>query len=223
MNTVIDNRALPAYDSESLYPNSKRLSSSQFLCYEQSPQDFYIQYEIGAKGKGSSAMSVGRIFSAAYANRDLDYRWLLEQAKAPKRYADLFKKVLEAMPPIKGGSPELALITKFNGWELRATLDDYVKDGFTIIENKTGKMAWTQERVNFADQLTFQAWVHWKQFKIIPRRIYLNYIDLNANATKLIQTFATTRSVTALKQFERRVEAVIENIGAGNFTKPIYS
>lgn len=217
MNLKIDD-----YDVKSLYPNCKCLSSTQFLDYEKSPANFYTRWIVGESNGGSVSMKIGRIFSALYKNRELDFRGLLKEAKAPTRYADLFEQVIKLFPILKGGNPEFPLIAKHKGWELRATLDDFVKNQFTIIENKTGQVEWTQERTNFSDQITFQAWCHWKKYKVPPKQIILNWVDCRPKATKLVHTFKTSRSLKALKMFENRIDTVIENIEAGNFTKFIY-
>lgn len=219
---------LPSYDRATLYPNKKRLSSSQFLKYEENPCLFYTDYVIGVHRESSPAMVIGSIFSAVYADRDFPYIRALDTlvpvgksrphiARAKERFA----KALAIFPPI---NPEYPLIAEFNGWEFRASLDDVFLDTHTIIENKTGETEWTQERTNFSEQITFQAWAYWKKYGIIPRKIMLNWVDLRStpSASSLPVTFKTSRSISALQQFENRIKYVIENIDAGNFTNQIY-
>ena len=213
---------LPSYDFASLYPNTKTLSSSQFLCYEKDPKDFYVKYVLGANKTKSVAMSIGSIFSALYADRQIDFRKLLQEAGAPKRIADLFEQVIKRFPMLKNGNAEFPMICEHNGWKFRATLDGFVEEYHTIIENKTGQVEWTQERANFTDQITFQAWTHWKKYKIPPRKILVNWVNTKANANKPVHSFNTSRSIKNLKMFERRVDVVLENLEAGNFTKQIY-
>jgi hypothetical protein len=97
-----------------------------------------------------------------------------------------------------------------------------VRRHYTIVENKTGTTVWDQERVNGNDQLTFQAFVHWRKYGIPPRKIIVNWVDCRPSATQRIHTFQTTRSIRHLEQFEARVETVIANLEAENFTKPVY-
>lgn len=213
---------LPAYDLSSIYPNEKCLSSTQFLTYEEDPAMFYVVYVLGGKEEGSTAMEIGRIFSALYADRTLPFKEYLCQAGAPKHIAQRFEDAIKLFPILKGGYPEYPLIAEHRGWKFRASLDDYVADTLTIIENKTGQKEWTQERTNFSEQITFQAWCHWKKFGVVPRKIYLNWVSTKTKTSKLIQTFSTTRSIKALKEFERRVDTVIDNLEAGNFSRNIY-
>lgn len=214
-------KPLPEYDSKSIYPNEKALSSSQFLLYEKDPQAFWLKYALGTAGNRSQAMDIGRIFSAAYADRSLPFSLYLEEIGCSPKFINLFGQAL-AKFPVLGGQPEFPAWCSIKGWKFRATLDDYLDWDYTIIENKTGKMPWTQERVNFDDQLTFQSWVHWKKFGVPPRKIILNWWDTGKTSAPMIHTFKTSRTVNALKQFEKRVEVVIENLEAHNFTRPIY-
>lgn len=212
---------LPEYDYKSLYPYTKTISSSQFLCYETDPEKFYIENVLGVRREATTAMTIGRIFSAAYADRNLDYRKFLGDLGVKQGFIDLFGQALSRFPVQKKGHPELPLICEFKGWKFRATLDDYVKDTVTIIENKTGQSVWTQERANYDNQLTFQAWVHWKLHGVPPRKILLNYWNTKSKHVD-IRPFKTSRSIANLRQFEKRVEAVIEHLEAGNFSNRIY-
>lgn len=213
---------LPEYDSKSIYPNEKALSSSQFLLYEKDPQAFWLKYALGARGDSSQAMDIGRIFSAAYADRSLPFAHYLEEAGCKPKFILQFGEALAKFPVLKGGHPELPIWVSFNGWKFRATLDNYLDWDYLVVENKTGKMPWTQERVNFSDQITFQAWTHWKKHKVPPRKIVLNWWNTAVTSYVDIKSFNTSRTVRALKQFEERVEVVVENLEAHNFTRPIY-
>jgi hypothetical protein len=213
---------MPEYDRHTLYPHRKALSSTQFLDYEQSPGDFYLRWMLGVRGAPSLPMQIGRIFSALYADRTLDYRALLNEAGASARIGHLFEEAMKGFPVLTGGQPETPLYAQYGSWELRATLDDFVRGHYTIVENKTGTTVWDQERVNGHDQLTFQAFVHWQKYGIPPRNIIVNWVDCRPSATQRIHTFQTTRSIRHLEQFEARVETVIANLEAENFTKPVY-
>lgn len=212
---------IPEYDIASIYPNFKCLSSSQFLTYEKDPQQFYMEYVIGVK-RQSDAMLIGSLFSACYENRNINPVPLLSmRLHCKKDFIDLFIAVLKSFPVQRGGHPEYPLKCEFMGWEFRATLDDYIEDTMTNIENKTGKVLWDKDRVNFSDQITFQSWVHWKAKGVPFRRIILNWWN-TGKKTRDVRTFKTSRSLKNLKEFEKRVENVIKNLEAKNFTNPIY-
>lgn len=210
---------IPEYDFKSLYPYTKTLSSSQVLRYAEDPQLFYSEYVLGVKKPPSVAMQTGSIFSALHEDRNFPQREALAQVGAPKRIGDLFESVIKRFPVVPA---EIVMICKHGKWKFRATLDGYCDWEYTIIENKTGKLEWTQERANFSKQITFQSWVHWKKHSLIPKKILLNYVDTNARATNILQTFKTSRSVKGLKQFENLVDLVVEGIEVENWTQPIY-
>jgi len=219
---------LPEYDSKSLYPYTKTLSSSQFLLYEKDPPAFYIEYVLGVRRTQNVKMLAGSAFSYLYQFRDFPITQFLVGKKVPSgsRLGGLFERVIKQLPVTPA---EVVQVCEFKGWRFRATLDGYVYDQLTIIENKTGgaTMAhpdgWTQERVNFDDQLTFQAWVHWHLVNVIPKRILLNWVDTRPSSKKALHQFKTTRSTKNLQNFERRVEAVIAGIEAENWTKKVYA
>ncbi len=215
----MEKNKLSGYDFKNLHPYKKILSSSQVICYEEDPSKFYLEYMLGAKRKASKSMLVGSIFSELHNHRDFDFRAKLIEIKAIRRIGDLFDEVIKAFPIVPA---EIPLKCKYKGWGLRATLDGFVEDSYTIIENKTGQVPWTQERANFSDQITFQAFVHWKKYGIQPRQIILNWVDTKFNTQKKLSTFKTSRTIKGLKMFEKRLDAVIQGIEAENFTNQLY-
>ena len=218
-----DLKPLPEYDSVTIYPHFNVLSSSQFLTYEKDPQKFYTEYVIGAKNGGTVKMAQGRIFSAMYADRSLPFREHLMAIGAKGRIADRFDYAIKLMPVLKGGSPEYPLLADFGGWGFRATLDDFVESQDVIIENKTGEKAWSQERADTDDQITFQAWCFWVKYKRLPKKIVLNWVDLRPSTNKFLHCFVTTRNVQDMQEFHERVQVVIDNLNAENFSTPLYS
>ncbi len=207
------------YDFKSLYPNKKTLSSSQFLLYEEDPQQFYMEYVLEARREASKAMIIGSIFSALHEDRKYNFREELLKIKAPKRIGDLFDEAIKKFPIVPA---EIPLKCKVGKWTLRATLDGFLEDYNTIIENKTGQVEWTQERADFSEQITFQAFVHWKKYGMLPKQIILNWVSTSPRSTQQIITFKTSRTVRAMKVFEQRVDRVIENIEVENFTEKFY-
>jgi len=208
---------LTGYDFKNLYPYKKILSSSQMLSYEEDPSRFWIEYFLGAKREPSKPMLTGSIFSELHNHRDFDFRSALATMGVPARIGDLFAEVIRAFPVIPS---EIPLKCKYNGWILRATLDG--ASGETIIENKTGQMEWDQSRTDSSDQITFQSFVYWKKNKKVPKVIILNWVDTRSKTTKKLQTFKTKRTISQLKEFEKRVDYVLKNIDAENFTNQLY-
>lgn len=214
---------LPEYDYQSLYPNTKTLSSSQVLCYLEDPAKFYTENVLGVRREPTVPMQIGSVFSALHKDRNYDFKAALKMVGAQPRIADIMERHIKMFPVVPA---EVPLIAEYRKWKFRATLDGYVESEYTIIENKTGGRdrmygGWTQERVNFDKQVTFQAWVHWKKYGVIPKRVLLNWLCLVGSGGSL-HPFKTTRSTKGLKQFEQLIDLVIDNIEAENWTKPIY-
>ena len=212
------------YDRENAYPNKKILTSSQFLLYEKDPQAFYMEYKLGVRRPSTNPMNGGKLFAAMCADRKFDYRKAFEDLKiAPKRLLAVMEDAISRIPEMPKKNCEYVLMPKFkNGWKIRATLDMYVPENPDDIEFKTGQTVWDQARVDDSDQLTFQALAQKLAKKVKFRKIFLNWIDFRAKATKLIHPFETKRSDEQLQAMHDRIEAVMENIDAENWTNPIY-
>lgn len=213
---------IPEYDIKSLYPNTKTISSTQFLDYEEDPASFYLKWVMGVRGEDSVPMQIGRIFSAKYADRSLDAGACLKEIGCKTDFIKMFETAVARLPVLKGGHPEYPLVCEYRGWQFRATLDDYVGASFVVIENKTGQTVWDQERANISDQVTFQAWVHWVKHGVAPSKILLNWWNTKQKNFCDVRSFKTSRSVKYLKQFQERIDIVIDNLEAQNFTNKIY-
>ena len=216
------------YNFAELYPNTKMLSSSQVITYEKDPKQFYLEYVLGVRRKASQPMFVGKVFSAGFADRKFDWRksldsWNNGKGVAPKRLYDLMENALKAMPLLPKKDCEYPLKCKFMGWEFRASLDGIVPADKIIIENKTGQVPWTQYRADESDQITFQNWCYWKKNGELSSKTILYWVSTGANSRQLIMTFNTKRTLTQLREFEKRIEAVVGGINAENFTNAIYN
>lgn len=210
------------YKKKELYPNTKKLSSSQVLDYAKSPRDFYTRWVAGLEKPPSKAMIFGLAFSDAYADRDWDYVSYLRKHKINKRWIELMTEALPLFPPLPKKNCEYEVVASYRGWKFRVTLDGYLPEQGYVIENKTGQLMWTQEVVDASDQLTIQAWAVWKKTGKAPKKILLNWLDTSTQATKLIHSFKTKRSVAVLRAFERSfLDVVLENLEANNFSNPV--
>lgn len=209
------------YNHAELYPNTKMLSSSQILSYIEDPREFYQEYVLEVRKKQSQAMLNGTIFSELFAGVTEKERIELLSLLRPKRLVHTFTEAVQALPQIPSKYCELPLKPKVGEWKIRVTPDALLADQFEIIENKTGKVPWTQNRVNFSEQITIQAWAFWKVHGVPPKRITLNWINTDVHSQKLIQTFKTSRGMRPIKRMDDLISLVIENIEAENFTRHI--
>lgn len=200
------------YDLASLYPNQKMLSSSQVLTYDEDPALFHKEYVIGIRRKESQPMSIGKIFSALYADRKFKFKEALQAAKVTNaRIYRALEDAIKLFPIIPKRACEYPLKCKYRGWKFRATLDGYHQN--IDIENKTGQTVWDQQRADESIQVTFQYWVKWKRDNELFKTCYVNWVDLRASSSKLVHTFETYRSLEEINDFERNViDKVINGI-----------
>lgn len=211
------------YNKEELYPNSKILSSSQFIDYAKSPSDFYQKWIVGIEQKRGVALEVGIAFGEYYADRSFDYRGYLLNCgqKVPARLIDLVGSVIKYFP--KPNMPENELRVPFEGWVFRITLDDVYPASGVIVEHKTSGLGWTQEVADNHAQVTLQQWGWWKLNGKVPKHTILNWVDTGYNPRLPVESFITKRSKKDLEDFEKNIVIpVLKHLEAGNFTRSIF-
>ncbi len=208
-----------SYNHAELYPNKKMLSSSQVLTYEESPEQFHIEYVMEIRRPTTNAMHIGKVFSAMYADRKFNWKQALKDFNngkgiRPYRIYETLERAIALFPVLSKKECEYPLKCKYRGWTFRATLDGYHIKGNVDIENKTGQVEWTQQRADESDQITFQYWCKWRKDKDLFAYCLLNWVDLRANATQLVRSFKTERNIIDVAQFEKRIDRVIDGIEA---------
>lgn len=207
------------YKLNDLYPYTKTLSSSQFLCYLRDPAQFYTEYVMGLSRPRSKAMIRGIAFSEAYADPAFDLAAYLKTEDAfDERIVGRFTRALRVLE--RAPEREAELFGVVGDWKLRATLDGLDRDCYEIIENKTGAVEWTQPRVDTDQQLTFQAFVLRLALGVPPTRIKLNWVPTTKDG-RIVVRFNTKRNSQQLNRFGVLVDAVLANIAAGNWTRHI--
>ena len=147
-----------------------------------------------------------------YADRKTDFTPDLVQAGASSALIARFKRALICLP--KPDKAEYSSECRINGWTIAARLDGI--KGVNIIENKTGKVAWTQSRVESSLQQTLQSWARWKETGKVPP-LTLNWIDTDTAHDEFLQTFKTKKSVDQLREFEERIVDVTNGIKEERF------
>ena len=210
------------YNHAELYPNKKMLSSSQVLLYDESSERFFTEYVMGIRRPTSNAMHIGKVFSAMYADRKFKWKEALQafdnnKGIRPYRIYGTLEEAIKLFPIIPKRECEYPLKCKYRGWTFRATLDGFANKKVDI-ENKTGgatrewRNGWVQQRVDESKQITFQYWVKWKRDGVVFDSCILNWVDLRANTTQIVQTFETARFIDDLLEFEELVDKVIDGI-----------
>lgn len=194
----VSNKLSRQYSLTDLYPYQKRVSSSQLKCLKDDPKEFFNQYVLDERTK-SVPMVVGAIFSDAYAGNENSLELLSEIGEG--KLIATFKTALEMM--VRSKDAEKELIVPFQEWDIRITLDGYNKysDKTLVIENKTGKRKWDDERARKEFQILLQAWGIWKLEGIIPE-VLVQWVDTNPNTTKLLNQFTIQFAELDLQLFE---------------------
>jgi len=211
------------YKKDELYPNSKILSSSQFIDYAKSPANFYAKWIAGFEMKRSAALEVGVAFGELYADRSFDYRSYLLNCgiKVPARLIDLVGSVIKYFP--KPNKPEYELRVPFEGWLIRITLDDVYFNQNIIVEHKTSGLGWSQAVADNHIQITLQQWAYWKLKKRVPKKTLLNWIDTGYHPVKPVQTFEVKKKVEQLEMFEKTIVVpVLKHLEMKNFSSNIF-
>lgn len=212
------------YNAEELYPNSKLLSSTQFIDYAKSPKRFYEKWIAGIDDrKPSAALQVGIAFGELYADRSFDYRGYLLKCgvKIPSRLVDLVGSVIKFFP--KPNMPEHELRVEFNGWNFRITLDDVYPKSHIIVEHKTSGLGWSQEVADNHIQVTLQQWAYWKLNKKVPKHTLLNWVDTGYHPKMPVETFTVLKTVEQLEAFEKGIVVpVLKNLDNNNFSVDIF-
>jgi len=211
-----------SYDSETIYPHKKCLSSSQVITYYENPARFFEEYEMGIKRNSSEAMFIGSVFSAMYADRKFDWKKSLKNYGVTNgRIYRALENAIKAFPVIPKRCCEFPLKCKYRKWGFRATLDGYW-DKRIDIENKTGNTVWTQERFDNSIQITFQYWVKWKKDGKLFDECQCNWVDLRASTSQLVNTFTTHRTLEQVLKMENIIDLVIDGIEEEDWSESNY-
>jgi len=210
------------YNHKELYPNTKQLSSSQVLDFIRNPSDFHVTWVMGVREEPSQPMINGSVFSELFAGATGEERKELLSLLRPRRLIDTYLAALKVLPNIPPQFCEVSIRAKVGSWKVRVTPDALLAEQYEIIENKTGQKPWDQERCNFDQQITMQAWAFWKKYGVPPKRIRLNWVNTSLHSTKVVESFVTRRTMTSIKRMDALVQTVIEHIEAGDFTSSLY-
>lgn len=102
-------------------------------------------------------------------------------------------------------------------FELFGKLDSYSPKLHSFREYKTGKVPWTQAKVDGSKQITFYCMLLYLAKKKMPKNIYLDWIETEVvngeiQSTGNIKTFATTRKVQDVLRLGAEVGKIAREI-----------
>jgi hypothetical protein len=185
------------------------ISYSGYRKYNEDKQGYFEHYVLGIPVQETKPMLYGKIFSEAFRDRKFDFVSELKKGGFSEKEISYMADALKRMPDIGKKNCEVELKVPNEGLKLYGIFDGYQPEFFHVIENKTGKVAWTKERVDDDEQLDMYALIHLKKFGFVPRMITLNWLNTSNGALK---TFSTKRTVHRVRQFEKRLNYIIKCI-----------
>lgn len=178
------------------------LSWSQLSLFERSPKEYKRIYILGEEQRTSRAMEYGSKLADVLENGDDGEDVLISSLYSLLPKYKTMEKKIEA---------------ETGGIKILGKLDTYCPKTHNFREYKTGKIPWTQRKVDNHGQITFYAMLIFLAYKKIPKDIELiwaetEYIDGEIQATGRIKTFKTKRTLIDIMKFMARVGKVAKQI-----------
>lgn len=147
------------------------LSWSQMLCWEKGEDAYYQQYVLGRRIE-TREMSFGKMIASG-----------LEKEKTKDFVVEFCRSFLP-----KPDKREHEILVNFEDVPLLVKMDGFSQDKTQVMidEYKTGKVKWTQKRVDEHGQLTMYAMAVWKDIGIMPN-LRLFWIPTRQNSEGFIE------------------------------------
>ncbi len=196
-------------------PYIKPISWSQYWCYKNKPDEFYQQYILGLQGEQSREMLLGNIIHSGWEGKD----WLT-QLKENNYTADFERTVGEIMKFNMPQFPEKecwlgqkGLYYDETDCTIAGRADGRDKDKHIILEIKTGKHFWNQERADETEQITLYSFLHLKEFGVIPEFLL---VSCNVSNGK-VKMFNTKRTQEQIDRLCQDIKQVVGELKAKNW------
>lgn len=139
----------------------KYLSDSQMTCWMTNPKRYRREYFEGGRKLNTKYLTFGKSVASA-----------IEQGT--------YKDILPNLEVI--GTPEYEVKTVVNGVPTFSKIDDYDELSNFFQEFKTGKHAWSNQRVQKHEQLLFYATVIKAKRGILPKKCRLIWMETSEEA-----------------------------------------
>lgn len=181
--------------------NRDYFSYSQFALWITSPKEFYRRYVLGEPSFSNKYMRLGSEFMKALEYDEYERFSVIKDV--PK--LEQFERHLEWS--IKVGEVDVKLV---------GIVDSISDDMLQFVEYKTGKYPWTQELVDYNDQILWYAYLIYKCKRVIPTAVLIHIetsedtgsLDFTGNVYSYVRKQITARDLT---NFENRIkQAIIE-------------
>jgi hypothetical protein len=180
------------------------LSWSQFSLWQSSKREYYKRYALNEDRSNNKFFDKGRELSEA-----------LEYGENGISTDDLLAVVLEAIPKLDIMEMRIDA-TLSNGEKTLCYLDSASIDKTEFYEYKSGKVPWTQERVDKHDQLVFYALSIFRLTGEVPTCklfwIETEETEQGLKYTGLVESFDRGFTIKEILEFEKKVIKTIEDI-----------
>ena len=157
------------------------ISHSQFWLFNHDPEKYYQQYYVSRLDQATKPMIFGKIFQEAWCDRGYNYPKKLRKAGFTPDYVRIIKTAFDHPKMIRFPKIQTEKQYRAIGMGLKHPILG-IFDGFKLkdrwlLENKTGKALWTQERTDDATQITWYALICYLEFGFMPKRLTLQSIS----------------------------------------------
>jgi len=188
--------------------NREHFSWSQYDLWHRSKREYWKRYHIGAEEKSNRFFDKGKELATFIETGEI-----LGKDEDP-----MLEQVVKQMPRLAIPEDELRFnIVGANGKEVLCFTDSSSEGHEQFLEYKTGKIPWTQERVDDHEQLPFYALGYWKKYNIIPNAqlVWVETMDTKADGllyTGTVKTFNRDFTELELLKLEDKIRATIIEI-----------
>ncbi len=179
----------------------KYLSWSQLNLFERSPKEYSRSYLEGRKRPDNKYIRFGKKLA------DRLELGLPSDDKTIEHVVNFLPKTPEV---------EFEIKANFCGVPLLGRLDGFDPRNKKITEYKTGKK-WTQKKVDSLGQLTFYSCLVWVEYKVLPKKIVLYWIETKEDVGEL----ELTGKITMFKTKRTSIELAIMGCRIKNAWKGI--
>ena len=181
------------------------VSYSEMTTFYEDKDKYYQQYIIGVREAPNKAMMFGSIVHALLEDKEYDYKKAIKEAGFTSDFKRIADKVSKETP--RSEESELKLFVDFDDFALYAGIDGRI--GEDLVEYKTGKAMWTQERADESEQITLYSLAWQLKYGKLPNYLLITISSTNGKFRQIrtSRTEAQLENMKAkLRQFKKDLE-----------------
>ena len=184
--------------------NREHFSWSQYYLWQTSKREYWKRYSMGVEAKTNRFFDKGKEL-ANYMDGE------------PVSLDDpMLELVVDQIPRLDFAEDELSYNVHGSDKKVICFVDHAKKDGSAFIEYKTGKIPWTQEKVDEHDQMLFYALGYYITRGVIPTSelVWVETMETENGLryTGMFKSFQRTFTMEELDNFAVKIENTIKEI-----------